>query len=631
LTKELPRLELLGQVKLETRRGRWTAYLAPPKRLITEEAQGDNDKQLERLRSAVTQIWLEVQRIQRTGTGTGEPKAQQGSSKNSVTNPEASEEVKIEEIVSKPIMNQVEKPVTAVAGTGGPILTGCRCFCNKELTEICSHVDETAQNPMESHHKIEASMAQSQPLAEDIPVVIPEGSANVAEESDVKEEEQQPTTFEAGLEQMALNANNNQDKDIALFEASGDSGGDSEGDDTEPAQQQYNSDGKVKAVEDNFNVSSFSRNNGEENDVDADLQIIYIQQANRVQSAPSEVNDHQIKNEGIQMVGSGRSSEEFAPNAVQDLLDTRMEKIPSIVKVVTEANSSEPGVNIAVSNNISKPALGELSAADTSPAVNVSAAQNMTEADSKSEPVSASAASYLNNESDQLLSNRTLEEKVLLDGNEIPTVADNSTKPSVMSNETLAQNVPGIDNGTTKNYSAAGNITQENSTDPLKLTNVTLVFPKKTYKTIHAYETVSVTRRGRKFTFSPTSKFFRKRPKLSSGARKFHAATGTGFGTNLSILYDSDGGNTKFNGGFSSLFAASDRSVRSILNFIPKLTEMQERERAEEKAIRDTLERVTRLGKKVNIVLMKEFYCFLKVKGIVSQKFAMLLFVPLES
>ena len=52
-------------------------------------------------------------------------------------------------------------------------------------------------------------------------------------------------------------------------------------------------------------------------------------------------------------------------------------------------------------------------------------------------------------------------------------------------------------------------------------------------------------------------------------------------------------------GRYARPHAPADRNVRSILNFIPMLTEEQEREHSEERALRDTLDRVNQLGMKV--------------------------------
>jgi hypothetical protein len=167
--------------------------------------------------------------------------------------------------------------------------------------------------------------------------------------------------------------------------------------------------------------------------------------------------------------------------------------------------------------------------------------------------------------------------------------------------------------------------------------NVTLVFPKITYRTIQAYESVGSERTSRLLRFPNEESRRFKTAAFGTGSRSnmdkpvtVEAVETSAAGSSAvdTIPGSRAGGAPPAGPGGSSagettpVGSGGNRYSRSILNFIPMLTEEQEREHVEERSFRQRLAQVIQLGRGRSF----SYACF---KGTVMRDFTRVVFMNL--
>ena len=621
------------------------------------------------------QVWLEARRSQRTvvdqlGSKTGEIKSQ-----------EKDADMRRLDAGSQTTASE-EKPLVAAPAAGGPMLSGCRCFCNKELVELCSHIVAAPMGEAEDSSELEVARLQHRNKAEDVE---PDGLATLLHNLDEKGENKlkASSTEEGHVDKENIEASSPESEEVmskAIWE--------SENTVVEPDQEQQNVIVLAKQEQrDDYNLNPVASNNLEEGhpDQDHDLSLSIIQHHERDhnQTASNGGEDDHSRAGGVPLVGNNTAMEDLSNDnggdssaMVADKLsdlkallegvgnqtasgtsstiqpDISVGELPLVVNTAhgdklmfgntTEDQTSDPSTRANKTSATVLPQNNNVTLVKDNPtADNVTLVKDNLTADNvtlvkdnlttdnvtlvKDNPMADNLTLVKNKPTagnvTLVKDNRTADNLTLVNDNtatdSVTLVKDNPTAgnmtlvKAVTDNSTFEQNKTAPADGSVmlvNNHLAVSNfalvksnMTQEQldgtiSNETLAVSNmtlvkndtaannVTLVFPKITYRTIQAYEKLAATRSSRRFRFPAAD----EEPRLES----IHASGGS---------KRRDTTETDSGGRYARLHASADRNVRSILNFIPMLTEEQEREHSEERALRDTLDRVNQLGKKVAI------------------------------
>jgi hypothetical protein len=520
----MPKLELFGGTHLELRKNRWTAYLGPstPSQFSPQSTVLDIDKMKQRqdlLEEAVMQVWLEAKK--------NRPPA--GKTKT---------EAKVMEVKTKglTVNKALEKPDKPASSS---MISGCRCFCNKELTEICNHI---AVSPFlepvgESRLEMKKDARLDKNIAFPSPPLLPE-----SERSSTEENQMEADTEESVYE-------HNQDQEVVQ--------GDREGVEAEPFREASLHVGIMFGM-DGANRGQYlpDSKDGTNNTtgvppakIDAKL---HDNETDLVdETIPADITSNQINETDVTTTLTGSLKQ----NSNQMLPDY--------------GNGQENG-----SGNSDESSSVDNIASDTTSAVDTTGDTLVTDSTTDRKPAvdddTSSEDTTLVPIAEPSLSGKIQEAGEVFLGSA-------SVKSSTSSNISMA-------NASEPVLTEPSDITSSNGSDVTQSSNVTLVFPKITYRRIQAYESVRSGRSDWRFRFPGE-----RRPFASFGAapptssRRSRRSSDTPEG-------DAEWGR----GGY--------RYGRSIINLIPMLTEEQERENAEERGFRDTLARVRQLGKTVFIV-----------------------------
>ena len=665
------------------------------------------------LQEAVMQVWLEALRSQRTVVD------QLGGKTEETESQEKDADKRRLDAGSQTTVSE-EKPLVAAPAAGGPILSGCRCFCNKELAEICSHIVAAPMGAAEDSSELEVARPQHQNKAEDVE---PDGLATLLHNLDEKGENKlkASSTEEGHVDKESIEASSPESEEVmgeAIWE--------SENTVVEPDQEQQKIIVPAKQEQrDDYNLNPVASNNLEEGHPDQDhdlgLSIIQHHERDHNQTASNGGEDDHSKLGGVPLVGNNTAMEDLSNDNGGDssaMVADKLSDLKALLEGVGNHTASgtrgtiHPDILVGELPLIVNTALGdklmfgnttEDQTSDPSTRTNETIATVLPQHNSTADNVKLvkdnSAADNVTLVSDNpkadnvklVKDNPTADNLMLVNDNptsrNVTLVKDNPTADNVTlvkdnptaDNVTLVKDNPTADNVTlvkdnptadnltlvkdnpaadnmmlvkdnptannvtlVKDNPTAGNMTlvkavtdnstiEQNKTAPAdgsvmlvnnhlaisnlalvksnmtqeqldgtisKVTlavsnmtqvkndttanNVTLVFPKITYRTIQAYETLAATRSGRRFRFPD-----------ADGERRLEPAR-TNRGSKRRDTAAMDAG-----GRYARPHAPADRNVRSILNFIPMLTEEQEREHSEERALRDTLDRVNQLGMKV--------------------------------
>jgi hypothetical protein len=514
----MPKLALFGGTHLELRRNRWTAYLRPTasSQFSPQSTVLDTDKIKQRqdlLEEAVMQVWLEAK------------KSRPPAGKTSIITEPKVTEVKTKKITVNKALEKPDKP------TSSSMISGCRCFCNKELTEICNHI---AVSPFlepagENRHEVRKDARLDGSIAFPSPPLLPE-----SERSSTVENQMEAETEESIHK-------HNQDREVVQ--------GDRKGDEVEPLGEASLHVGIMYGMD-----GANSGKNLPDSTEGANATGVPAKNDAKLHGNGTDLVDEKIP-EGI--TGNQINETDLATTLTGSSKQNSNQMLPDY------GNSKENGSDESSS-------VGNI-ASDTTSAVDTDTG-------------------------DSLAMDSTTDRKPVVDDEDtiLVQIADPGESVKIPETGEVFLGLASIASSSGSNISVANataavlltepsNITASNGSD-VTLSNVTLVFPKITYRRIQAYESVRSGRSDWRFRFSDE-----RRPFTSFGAapptssRRSRRSSGTPEG-------DAEWGR----GGY--------RYGRSIINLIPMLTEEQERENAEERGFRDTLARVRQLGKTVFIV-----------------------------
>jgi hypothetical protein len=510
----MPKLELFGGTHLELRKNRWTAYLGPTP---SQSTVLDIDKMKQRqdlLEEAVMQVWLEAK------------KNRPPAGKTSIMTEAKITEVKTKGAAVNKALEKPDKP------TSSSMISGCRCFCNKELTEICNHIAVTPflEPAVENRHEGKKDARLDGSIAFPSPPLLPESERSSTEENQMESETEESIH------------KHNQDQDAVQ--------GDHEGVEAEPFGEASlhvgimfgpdggNSGKNLPDSKEGANTTGVpDKNDAKLQGNETDLETI-----------PADITSNQINETDLTTTLTGSSKQNS--NIIPDY-----------------GNGKENGSG----NSDDSSSVGNITS-DTTSAVDTDMGDTLV-IDSTTDHKSV------------------VDKDTYFEDTTLVPIADPSLSGKIQETGEIFLGSASINSFSSSNISMTNasaavlltepsNITASNGSD-VSLSNVTLVFPKITYRRIQAYESVRSGRSDWRFRFPAE-----RRPFTSFGAApptRSRRSSGTPEG-------DSEWGR----GGY--------RYGRSIINLIPMLTEEQERENAEERGFRDTLARVRQLGKTVFIV-----------------------------
>jgi hypothetical protein len=529
----MPKLELFGGTHLELRKNRWTAYLRPtaPSQFSPQWTVLDIDKIKQRqdlLEEAVMQVWLEAK------------KNRPPAGKTSIMTEAKVTEAKTKGLTVNKALEKPDKPASS------SMISGCRCFCNKELTEICNHIAVTPflEPAGESRLEMKKDARLDGSIAFPSPPLLPE-----SERSSTEENQKEAETEESIQDQEVVQEDRKGVEAEPFVEASLDVGLD------EANSGKYLPDSKdgVNNTTGVLPTKDYEKLQGNKTDLEtipADINSNQINETDLVdETIPADITSDQI-NETDQLTTLTGSSKQNSDQMPPEY-----------------GNGKENGSG----NSDDSSSVGNITS-DTTSAVDTGTGDSLIiDSTTNRRPV---------------VDNDTSSEDTTLVPILDPGISAKipETGEVFLGSASIASS--SSSNISTANASAAvlltepSDITASNGSD-VTLSNVTLVFPKITYRRIQAYESVRSGRSDWRFRFPAE-----RRPFTSFGAAPLTRSRRSS-GTPES---DSEWGR----GGY--------RYGRSIINLIPMLTEEQERENAEERGFRDTLARVRQLGKTVFIV-----------------------------
>jgi hypothetical protein len=513
----MPKLALFGRTHLELRKNRWTAYLGPTasSEFSPQSTVLDIDKIKQRqdlLEEAVMQVWLEAKR------------SRPPAGKTSIMTEDKVSEVKTKGAAVNKALDKPDKPPSS------SMISGCRCFCNKELTEICNHIAVTPF--LEPAGESRKDARQDGSIAFPSPPSLPESERSSTEENQM----------EAETEESAHEHN----EDLEVVQ------GDREGVEAEPF------------VEDSLDVGIMFGLDG----------------ANRGKYLPDS-------KEGANTTGMPAKNDVKLHGNETDLVS---ETIPA---GITSNQINETNLATTLTGSLKQDSDQMLPDYGNSE----ENGSGISDGSSSVDNIASDTNSAVDTDTgDTLVIDRTTDRKPVVDNNmssedtTLVPIADPGLSAKIQEAGEVFLGSASINSSSSSNISMANasaavltepsDITASNGSD-VSLSNVTLVFPKITYRRIQAYESVRSGRSDWRFRFPDE-----RRPFTSFGAAP------------LTRSRRSSGppeGDTEWGrGGY--------RYGRSIINLIPMLTEEQERENAEERGFRDTLARVRQLGKTVFIV-----------------------------
>jgi hypothetical protein len=517
----MPKLELFGGTYLELRKNRWTAYLGPtaPSQFSPQSTVLDIDKMKQRqdlLEEAVMQVWLEAK------------KNRPPAGKTSIIPESKVTEVKTKKITVTKTLEKPDKP------TSSSMISGCLCFCNKELTEICNHIAVTPflEPAGENRHETRKDARLDKNIAFPSPPSLPESERSSTEENQM-EAETEKSIHEHNQDQEVVQ----EDRKGVMFGLDGANSG------------KYFPDNKEGA--DTTGVPP-DKNNAKLHGNETDLETI-----------PSKITSNQINETDLATILTGSSKQDSDP-------------------MPPDYGGKENGI----SDDPSSVPVGNITS-DTNSAVDTGTGDTLV-MDSTTDPKPV-VDNDTSSEDTTLVpgADPSLSGEIQETGGEV-FLGSASIASSSSSNISTANASAGV------LLTEPSDITASNGSD-VTLSNVTLVFPKITYRRIQAYESVRSGRSDWRFRFPAE-----RRPFTSFGAApltRSRRSSGTPEG-------DSEWGR----GGY--------RYGRSIINLIPMLTEEQERENAEERGFRDTLARVRQLGKTVFIVPFLFLFIFFATQNL---------------
>jgi hypothetical protein len=531
----MPKLELFGGTHLELRKNRWTAYLRPaaPSKFSPQSTVLDIDKIKQRqdlLEEAVMQVWLEAK------------KNRPPAGKTSIV-PEAKvTEVKTKGITVNKALEKPDKPASS------SMISGCRCFCNKELTEICNHIAVTPflEPAGESRHEGKKDARLDKNIAFPSPPALPESERSSTEENQMEAETEKSI----------------QDKAVVQ--------GDREGVEAEPLGEaslhesiMFGPDGANSGK--NLPDSKDGANNT--TGVPPAKNDAKLQGNETVlETIPKDITNNQINETDLGTTSNGRSKQ-YSNQMLPDYGNSKengsgnsddSSSVGNIASDTTSAVGTDTGDTLVMDHTT-----------DRKPFVD----NDMSPEDTTSLP-----------RADPSVSGKIQETGEVFLGS--ASIASSSSSNNSMANASAAVLLTEL-----------SDITASNGSD-VSLSNITLVFPKITYRRIQAYESVRSGRSDWRLRFPderrPFASFGKSSPTSSRRSRR----------SSVTPEGDSDWGR----GGY--------RYGRSIINLIPMLTEEQERENAEERGFRDTLARVRQLGKAVFIVLFLFLFLFFATQNL---------------
>jgi hypothetical protein len=529
----MPKLELFGGTYLELRRNRWTAYLGPTasSQFSPQSTVLDIDKMKQRqdlLEEAVMQVWLEAKR------------SRPPAGKTSIV-PEAKIiEVKTKKITVNKALEKPDKPASS------SMISGCRCFCNKELTEICSHIAVTPflEPAGENRYETRKDARLDGSIAFPSPPSLPESERSSTEENQM-EAETEESFHEHNQDQEAVQGDREGVEAEPFVEASLDIGIMIDPDGANSGKYLPDSKDGVKNTTGVPPSKDYEKLKGKETDhetIPADITSNQINETDQLTILTGGSNQMLPDYGNGKEIGSGNSDDRSS--------------VGNITSGTTAAVGTDTGDTLVVD-----------STTDRKPVVD----NDMSPEDTTLVPIADPSVARKIQETGEVFLGSA-------------SIASSSSSNISMANASAAVLL-----------TEPSDITASNGSD-VTLSNVTLVFPKITYRRIQAYESVRSGRSDWRFRFPDE-----RRPFTSFGAstssRRSRRSSGSPEG-------DSEWGRAGY------------RYGRSIINLIPMLTEEQERENAEERGFRDTLARVRQLGKTVFIVLFLFLFLFFATQNL---------------